>query len=314
MQVDNRAELKNNMPLTSRVSTRSKPELTIETITPAMAEEMLRNNTKNRPIRESNVTFLTNEILSGNWSLTGETIQFVGKRLIDGQHRLKAVIAANKSIQCIICRFPVTPETEQIFEKIDLGSVRTASDRLAMDGQTNIHVLGGVVKAVDRYYVAIQQAEASALTIPYSSQTHAANRTLKTIQKGGRTTFKQPLSHIMLLLQKYPFSSESTAYGVSVCKRKPKILTPTQWGLIHYIFNDVDEINASDFLTSLLTGENLTRQSPILQLRERLLSARSELSKNNGVVGSQLVLCLCNAAWNAYRTGKAVNLKRKRTN
>jgi hypothetical protein len=291
-------------------SNSSDPQLTTEIITPALAEEMLRHNTCNRPIKESNVTFLTNEILEGRWKLTGSAIQFVGNVLVDGQHRLKAVIASGKSIKAVIARFPATAAAKEIFKVIDVGASRTVGDILAINGEANVNVLAGVLKGMDRYYRAIEHADHSAQTIPFSSQTQSANKTLKTAQKIGRSTVKKPLSYIMDLLAQYPFARESAKFGVSMSKQKPQILTPTQWGLMHAILNDVDESDASKFLESLNTGENLSRQSPILQLRERLLSIRTDMGRDAQGIGPHFVLALCNAAWNAYRTGKPINPKK----
>jgi len=291
-------------------SNSSDPQLTIEIITPALAEEMLRHNTCNRPIKETNVIFLTHEILEGRWRLTGSAIQFVGKDLVDGQHRLKAIIAAGKAVKMVIARFPATAVAKDIFKVIDVGANRTVGDILAIEGEANVNVLSGILKGMARYYQAIEHAGQTAKTIPYSSQTQAANKTRKTAHALRRTVVKKPLSHIMDLLAQYPLARESAQFAKARGRSKPQLLTPVQWGILHAIYNDVDEASATTFLESLNTGENLSRQSPILQLRERLLSLRTDMTRNATSVGPQFVLALCNAAWNAYRTGKPINLKK----
>lgn len=288
-------------------SNSSDPQLTTEIITPAIAEEMLRHNTCNRPIKESHVAFLANEIIEGNWRLTGSAIQFVGQVLVDGQHRLKAIVLTGKSIKSVVARFPATTASKEIFKVLDVGCNRTVGDVLAINGEINTRALSGILNGIDRYYKAVEHAGQNAKTIPYSSQTTIAQRMDTAIMRG---TVKKPLGYIMDLLARYPFARESTLFGVSMKAQRPQILTVNQWGLIHAIYNDVDESAASEFLAALNTGENLSRQSPILQLRERLLSIRADMGKDASRIGPQFVLALCNAAWNAYRTDKPINLKK----
>lgn len=67
----------------------------VETITPEIAKTMLGENVNNRRISRDNVNLFAREIRNGEWRFNGEAIKF-GKdgRLLDGQHRLLAVIAA----------------------------------------------------------------------------------------------------------------------------------------------------------------------------------------------------------------------------
>lgn len=288
----------------------SDPQISIEVITPALAEEMLKHNTSNRPIKESNVAFLANEILTGRWRLTGSAIQFVGKDLVDGQHRLKAIVAAGKPIKSVITRFPTTAASKEIFKVIDVGCGRSIGDILAINGESNVNVLSGILKGFDRYCKAVEQAGQTAKTIPYSSQSLSAQKQTNVSVNAKRINIKKPLTYIMDLLAQYPFARESAKFGASIAKQKPQILSPTQWGLMHAILSDVNEIDASTFLQSLHTGENLSRQSPVLQLRERLLSIRTDMGRDAQGLAPQFVLALCNAAWNAYRTDKPINMKK----
>lgn len=64
-------------------------------VTPAMAEEWLRNKAPNGKPRAEKVFELTQKMLDGRWCPDGLTIHFDSEdRLRDGQHRLLAVICA----------------------------------------------------------------------------------------------------------------------------------------------------------------------------------------------------------------------------
>lgn len=290
-------------------STSNGPRMSVEVITPAIAEEMLKHNSNNRPIKKSQVLFLTNEILANRWITTGQAITFVGKTLVDGQHRLQAVIAADKPITSCVIRFPSTANTKQIFQVTDRGVTRTFADTLAMQGESNVGVLATVLLGLDRYYKAIDAVDKNAKTIPYTSQTRAANKTSRSRNVDGEIK-KKPLSHITQLLEQYPFARNSAAFGQKMSAARPQILMKGQWGLLHAIYTDIDEIEASNFLESLQSGENLSRHSPIMQLRERMLSIRTDKTRDSVAIGMQVILAMSNAAWNAYRTDKPINLKK----
>lgn len=302
-------DLMTNRTLQPTTSASNGPQMTVEVITPAIAEEMLKHNSSNRPIKQSQVAYLVNEIVSGRWVTTGQAITFVGKTLVDGQHRLKAVIAAEKSITSCVIRFPTTTNSKQIFQVTDRGVPRNFNDVLAMQGEIHVNALTSVLLAVDRYYTAVDAAGPNATTITYTSQTRSANRKSSAIINR-MTAEKKPLSYITQLLAQYPFARESAAFGEKMQRTRPQIFMKSQWGLLHAIYTDIDQDSASRFLASLCSGENLSRQSPILQLRERMLSIRADTMKESGRIGLQMILALSNAAWNAYRTDKPINLKK----
>lgn len=106
-------------------------ETTIEIITPAIAADYLKHNTKNRNISERKVAAYALEMREGRWKLNGQTISFdVDGVLNDGQHRLRACIAANISFPCIVVR----GTDADVMDTIDCGRARTAGDVLKIKG------------------------------------------------------------------------------------------------------------------------------------------------------------------------------------
>ncbi len=68
-------------------------------VTPAIAVELLKKNSSNRPLNELTVKWYANQMAKNQWTLSGQTISISDDgRLIDGQHRLKAIVESGKSI------------------------------------------------------------------------------------------------------------------------------------------------------------------------------------------------------------------------
>jgi hypothetical protein len=79
--------------------------LAIETVTPAMAARYLTYNTLNRKIVAAHVDAIARDIRAGNWMMNAQPICFARDgRLLNGQHRLSAVIQAGESIEVPVMR------------------------------------------------------------------------------------------------------------------------------------------------------------------------------------------------------------------
>jgi hypothetical protein len=97
-------------------------------ITPETAEDMLKRLDSNRRLITTHVTFLAEEIRENRWRVNGDTIRFSNRRLLDGQHRLHAVIQADKPIWALI----VEEIPDESFDTIDTGRTRGAGDILSL--------------------------------------------------------------------------------------------------------------------------------------------------------------------------------------
>src|SRR5882724_10236142 len=86
------------------------------TITPRDATEWLRCNKNNGPLRKRHGEFLARFITSGNWQVNGKAIVIADDaQVLDGQHRLFAIIDAGKPIQSLVV-YGINPEA---FSTID---------------------------------------------------------------------------------------------------------------------------------------------------------------------------------------------------
>lgn len=101
----------------------------IETIGPELAKTYLKNNTANRNVRRTHVKWLAGMMSRGQWKLTHQGIAFdLAGRLIDGQHRLMAIIEAGVPVELVVTRGVETSG----FYVCDLAVGRTAADVTGM--------------------------------------------------------------------------------------------------------------------------------------------------------------------------------------
>lgn len=106
----------------------------IELITPFIAEKMLRNNKANRKLDRNTVKKYANDMEKGLWELSHQGIAFNKDGvLIDGQHRLNAIIMANKDVY-----IQVTRDVPDGSYHIDRPRTRSLFDNLSM-GYANIN-------------------------------------------------------------------------------------------------------------------------------------------------------------------------------
>lgn len=77
------------------------------TVTPEMAARFLEFNTGNRPLSRGWTTSLARSIINGEWKQTHQSIAFSGDianpaRLLDGQHRLSAIVKAGRPVEVLV--------------------------------------------------------------------------------------------------------------------------------------------------------------------------------------------------------------------
>lgn len=100
-------------------------------ITPEMAAFILKSNTNNRPVRRNNLDSLTRDMIEGRYQFNGDSVR-IDKNgvLLDGQHRLMAIVESGKSQKMIL----VTGLEPETMKTIDSGVKRTTGDRLSLSG------------------------------------------------------------------------------------------------------------------------------------------------------------------------------------
>jgi hypothetical protein len=103
----------------------------IEVITPSSAKKLLEGNTDNRKLRKHRVAQYTDAMKRGLWEIQNDaiTISKSGK-LLNGQHRLTAIVESNQPCQCLVLR----GVDDSAYTSIDSGLGRSVNDALAAAG------------------------------------------------------------------------------------------------------------------------------------------------------------------------------------
>lgn len=120
----------------------------VQTITPAKAAEMLEANTSNRPLSKGVVRTFAEAMKQGDWKVTHQGIAIdINGVLVDGQHRLAAVIEAETPVEMTV----FTDVPADTFDVLDTGKRRNAADVLAIEGEQSTHQLAAMIRAVWLY-------------------------------------------------------------------------------------------------------------------------------------------------------------------
>lgn len=103
---------------------------TIENITPEKAIEYLGHNIINRGISPNTVLKYADDMKNGAWQLNGQAIIFnKSGRLIDGQHRLSAIVKSGVTVTMAVIR-----DVEDTISIYDLARPRNQLDSIIIDG------------------------------------------------------------------------------------------------------------------------------------------------------------------------------------
>ena len=257
----------------------------VKLITPQQAVEWLdTKNLNNRPISSYTVDRYAQEMTAGRWKLNGEPIIFAKSgRLIDGQHRLKASIQANHSFESLL----VMGADDDVFDTVDDGKGRNLGDVLGIKGETQSKSMAAGLRFVWDYATgAFFGAESSRDLI----------------------ASKQLLER---LLDKHPGVRNSTRLYAMLNKRPGGVLlAPSLLIGLHYLFSLVNSEKADEFFTQFQSGTGLAEGSPILLLRNRMVSALRE--RGVKVLTRVTVYSYVVYAWNAFsedRKIKAFSIK-----
>lgn len=207
----------------------------MQKITPEIASRMLEKNEGNRPLKKAHVTHLAEEIKAGRWKVNGDTICLNGDRLIDGQHRLAAVIECGKSIETLV----VSGLSSDVFDTKDVGARRSGGDTLAILGEKYGTNLAATICLIDQYIT-------------------------------GRMTRVVRYHNTQLpgLLKKYPEARKC----FPKCHETRRLLPASVLGACYYLFAQKDEEAADEFVKDLISGAGLKETDSVYLLRERLMN------------------------------------------
>lgn len=241
------------------------------TITPQLAEKWLKKNTHNRGVVNSRVDQYAADMRRGEWRVNGETIKLAADgRILDGQHRLLAVLEADVPIQSLV----ISGLEEQAQETMDQGRARSLADVFKLRGEKYHHPLATSARVLALFEI-------------YGQIVQPAYEAPPSIMQASRA------------LERNPELRDSVAFVYGL--RRPW-MPSSHMGALHFLFATVDPEAANDYVTKLSTGAELHRAHPIYVLRELLMTAHME--RTTIIQRTQLALII--KAWNAYMAGEEV--------
>lgn len=129
-------------------------------ITPEIAALLLKGNANNRPLSKVYVDAYAEDMKSGEWCLNGESIKLLESEesenskyiLLDGQHRLAAVVKSGVTIKSLVVVFS---NSDEAVKYVDNGRKRSYKDSIVMDDVSGsaAYMRNTVVIAVARYAI-----------------------------------------------------------------------------------------------------------------------------------------------------------------
>lgn len=246
---------------------------TIE-ITPKLAKEWLEDfNTNNRPIKKSVVRRYALDMEKGSWHLeTGESIKFASDNtLLDGQHRLMAIVKANTPIKMLV----VTGLDRDTFKVLDTGINRNASDVFSVE---NIKYSGQLPAIINAYIV-------------LKDGTYTGHR------------YKLTNQDILEVYSSNPdFWDKVVTKSNTLYNRFEKVLPTSIIGGFLAATTEIDEVKSYKFMSGLCTGENIMG-TVIYSLRKVLVKDKLSVYKR---LPRPIKFALIIKAWNLFTNGKTV--------
>lgn len=247
------------------------PTVEIVELTPELAREWLASNTKNRRIRKAVVDRYARDMASDRWRDSEAMICFdIHGNMLNGQHRLYAVIKANVTVRVVVQR-NVPPEA---MSTMDTGAGRTGSDALGLQGETNPTTLAATLK------------------LAYLMERE---------QLGRQKTIVVSVAEMEDLLDRCPEIRESVRCAVKY--NKTLAVPASAVALVHWMISDAaGDDHADNFLARLATRVNEPEGSPILALDSRL----RQIQMRNETVRTPVYVNVLLRTWNALASGKSM--------
>lgn len=236
-------------------------------ITPAKAVEMLKKNDRNRPISLKRVRAYANEMKARRWKLNGDSIKFNHSRLIDGQHRLLAIIEARTSIKTLV----ITGLNDGVFDTIDRGFTRTGGHMLAIDGEVNANNLSAAINTCIRY-------EDRANTMHMRSTVSTA--------------------HMKEFLRHHPRIRDLTQWSIG--QRKHCLMSVSTMAALRFLVEKGNVKMSDRFWEKFLSGDNIGKTDPVGLLRKRFIRDKNSPHK----LSHAAIISLTIIAWNQTLLGK----------
>lgn len=272
-------------------------EAELEMITPEKAAWMLRFNTRNRKLSQVTIDEIARLMLGDDFKRNGEAIklsrgvvpmvdqhgepildaegkQALAPLLMDGQHRLEAIVLAGKTnpdieVELLVIR-GLEPDTQST---MDTGRKRTTGNAFQISGEKEANNLAAFLAGVWKWDSGDRKFG-----------THPKPVTLE-------------LEHLLNDPIEGPKLRNALDKGLQTGRAFPA-LSKSSLAIAHYILSrlDPDMMYVPYFFRLIATGANLKDGHPVLALRERAQRYRTGTAKHRMTMSRQVGLIF--NAWN----------------
>ena len=248
----------------------TKPSASVVLIDPETATRWLAANEANRHLRVAQVNKYASDMAAGRWHLTGSPIQFaVDGRLLDGQHRLAAIVKSGVTLPMFVVRGLAS--TAQSY--MDTGAKRTVADQLSIAGYKNSSVLAAGARLALAWWM-------GRLGQPRDAVSDPETRAFIQVHPG--------------LIEAAAFAAQMRRAGLDI---HPSVSCAAVWGLTE---SGHDPVRVEGFFRALAEMRSTGPGDPKYALLHRINTAR----RNRERIVSADMLSMLIRAYNADYAGK----------
>ena len=243
-------------------------------VTPELAKILLGGNLKNRPKSNRNFKRLCSQLRAGKWKVNGAAISFSRNwLLLDGQHRLFAIVETGIPALCII-GFGFDPA---VFATLDQGAKRTNADNLSIAGFASTRLLAGAI--------GVYQAVKNGVIV---------NNTARAIEP----------EECVRLAQETPLLQAAVKKARDYHRRGARFVSDALIGGLMARGMEIDKRTTTRFFDYLLNDNcKGIRPTSIQKLRTQLLRDYMDKSRSTNASFTAAVII---KVWNAYRQGQSL--------
>jgi hypothetical protein len=246
--------------------------ITVEMIGPETAQTLLvDHNPKNRTISPKTVDKYVRAIEAEDWPFVGDPIRFdTGGNLIDGQHRMLALVQTGATIEFLVVR-GLPPESQKY---MDINRTRTPADQLRIEGMKS----------------------------PSAAASVAINSMRWDLDDLLAMNYKFSTFEVVNWVEEH-VDQVDAAVAVAIRVRKAIGATISIAGAVYLqALRIADDEDREEFFNGLVTGAGLEDGSPILTVREAISRA-----KRDGYLHRSTELYYLVRAWNAWRADASLS-------
>lgn len=251
-------------------------QIPVVLVTPDQAAQWLATRFDNeRPIRRNKVKSFARDMRQDNWHWIGDPIRFSNdkdQRLVDGQHRLTAVVESGRAQW-----FPVLNIPTEARAGIDTGTSRTLGDLLGFGGHIKGRELAAIVRRLLVYREGLQGTS------------------------GG--TYVPTHSEGMEFTEKHEEDLRDATNVAERMHRSGLGISPSAFGAAYFCCAKVNKQEADDLFERMVTGAGLEVGDPGLAYRTRALKWQA---KYNAPMPPDDVFRFAILVWNMVRRGQRI--------